>query len=226
MSRSTTRIVLIFLGLTGSGKTYLAEQYLPTYPRPVLIIDVMDEWSEYGQSYRDVAAMYQDVAHYLATGEGPPGGIFVLKADRTDKAQAALEVADRERVPGTYVLDELHRHAPKNQDSPLLEMVRTGRHKNQSVVGITQRPQSVHTHAVEEGAVVCFRLSGRAADHAARYLGNGLDAEALQRLEKREYVLGGRAEGLPERVDLGDPDGSVWTYDPTTSEIVQRRETP
>jgi hypothetical protein len=226
MSRSTSRLIILYTGQSGSGKTYLAEQFLGLYPRPVIVIDSMNEWGEYGRTYRDLTAMYQDVGRLLAgtIDERPPGDIFRLKAETIELAEAALHVAHSQQIPGSYIVDEAHRLAPSNQRSDLQRMVQTGRHASQSLIVTTQRPQDIHNHLPEEAVICCFRQSVRGAEHAARYLQNGLQADALQRLDQYEYVVGGRRSETLQR--FGDPDGSVWSYNPETAKVEPVRDAP
>lgn len=222
MSRSTERFVWAILGLTGSGKTFLAEKYLGGYPRPVFIIDVMNEWTEYGRPFARPHEMFADAAAWLASGATPaPGGVYRLVADRTHKAERAFELADELQVPGTYICDELHRYAPSGKVTPFLEMIRTGRHASQSVVGITQRPQSVHNHAIEEAAIVSFRVSGRAAEHVEREMPPSVTASDLSSLGARQYRIGGNYAQLRRFLDVGEDDGSVWTYEADAHEVVK-----
>ena len=231
MSRSSTRFVWDLFGLTGSGKTYLAEQFLGAFPRPIIIPDTMDEWGEYGRSYENAEGLLRDVVAAL-NGEmqWPPGGIFVLKPfGGMEKVHGLFRLAQKWRVPGTYICDELHRYAPSGKETAFLEMIRTGRHASQSVVGITQRPQGVHNHAVEEAGITAFQLSGRAAqyltDDRTGYLPSCLDAQDLTDLLPQHYTLGGpRFDSLPFGESLGDADGSVWTYSKTKHATVKMQE--
>lgn len=226
MSRSTTRFVKAFLGLTGSGKTFLAEKLLGAYLRPVIIPDVMNEWGSFGKLYTSPDALVEEVGLWLGE-EIPlpaPGGVFVLKGDSTAKVKRLFSLASELGVPGTYLCDEFHRYAPSNKVTPFLEMIRTGRHYSQSIVGITQRPQSVHNHAIEEASICSFALSGRAAEHVTEYMPQGVTSEGLRKLEPRHYVLGGRYGQFPDRMDLGDADGSVWTYNDDTHEVQKVRD--
>jgi hypothetical protein len=216
MSRSTTRFVWFLLGLTGTGKTFLAEQYLGAYQRPIIIPDTMGEWQDYGRVYEDPERLLIDATEALNGAGFPPGGIFVLRPFDTSTVHRLFELAHQWRVPGTFVCDEVHQYAPSGKETAFLEMIRMGRHASQSVVGITQRPQGIHNHAVEEAALTSFALSGRAAQYVTDdrhgYMPRDLTPEKLRKLPEQHYVLGGRFEQLPFGESLGDPDGSVWRY--------------
>lgn len=218
MSRSTERFVWSVFGLTGTGKTFLVEQFLGAYPRPILIPDTMGEWTRYGATYENPEGMLRDVVAAINGEMGfPPGGIYVLKPYDVETVDEFFGLAHQWKVPGTYICDEFHQYAPSGKTTPFLSMIRMGRHASQSIVGITQRPQGVHNHAVEESGITSFQVSGRAAqyltDDTKGYLPMHLEAQHLQNLSDREYILGGpRIDQLPFRVNLGDADGSVWRY--------------
>lgn len=218
MSRSTERFVWSVFGLTGTGKTYLVEQFLGAYPRPILIPDTMGEWTRYGATYENPEGMLRDVVAAITGEMGfPPGGIYVLKPYDVETVNEFFGLAHQWRVPGTYICDEFHQYAPSGKTTPFLSMIRMGRHASQSIIGITQRPQGVHNHAVEESGIACFQVSGRAAqyltDSKTGYMPEKLGTIRLKSIGDRKYILGGpRIEQIPFRESLGDPDGSVWMY--------------
>lgn len=218
MSRSTSRFVWFLFGLTGTGKTYLAEQFLGAYKRPVIVPDTMAEFGDYGTTYTDPQHLLLDVVEAVNGGQWAPGGIYVLQPYETKTVNMLFDLAHKWRVPGTYICDELHQYAPSGRATPFLEMIRMGRHASQSIVGITQRPQGVHNHGVEEAGITCFQVSGRAAqyltDPTTGYMPEPVKAEDLKALDNRQYMLGGsRFSALPFGQNLGDADGSVWRYD-------------
>lgn len=222
MSTSATRDVLLAQGPTDSGKTYLLEQLLGAYDRPVIAVDATGEWAAHGQALDGVADLRQHLITRLEEGR-PPDPILSIP---DHSAEQLFRVVREWELGCTLLLDEVDLYMPNSgkTNEDLLWLVKRGRHVQGpdsdaavSIVAGCHAGQDVDRQLVRMAAHVCFQQTeARAVGRVSKYLDERVD---VTQLGEYQYVCGRRAD----RVDLpiGKAGAGIWRYDPDRGGVVK-----
>jgi DNA helicase HerA-like ATPase len=164
--------ILIF-GKTGSGKTYLTRNLINDINNCV-VLDVFNE-------YRNLESVnVNDIDRYekcrVVAYNHQVEDIFL---------DNILELENR-----TIIIEEIDRFcSPHYIDERLSYLVRYGRHKNLSLIGISRRPKEIHKHlTANANYIISFRMHEPNDLKYFREINDSF-ANSLQHLKQYEYKI-------------------------------------
>lgn len=149
------RFIITVIGRAGAGKSTLIRRMIYyCLPRPVFVIDSMDEYSM-GLSFESSALM----AHYIAAGRPNVSGVYVAKVSDDDDANLFWHFIERLKEPCTIVVDEASKYCnPYTIHDSLKRLISYGRHWNASLILAARRPSELHRDVTaQSNAIVSFR---------------------------------------------------------------------
>jgi DNA helicase HerA-like ATPase len=178
-----TRKIIIVVGKTGYGKSYLVEnEILPLLDR-VVIFDLQGEYDMPGFIY---ITDLDSLQSYLIENVDTPGIKINCRFTEMYEYETAFEMCYyAENI--TVVIEEISNFANPSYMTPRLEEItRFGRHKSISIVGVTQRIGDVGPLLLNNAdLLIVFNLTDRNDIGRLRsisYVGD--DADAVARLER------------------------------------------
>ena len=141
-------MLITIFGKRGTGKTTLIRGNLDQMPGPVVVIDVLGNFKNYGyiesEKISETVALVQDYKKTPRDSDGKlKEKIFVLQTQDPDQAVEYIGAALWECGGGTLVLDEVDMIA-YSKGSVLDQLVRYGRNRNVSIVTGCRRPAELH----------------------------------------------------------------------------------
>lgn len=189
------RFIVTVLGKAGSGKTYLIRQILPALPRPVMILDTMNEFSD-GLIFTEA----EQLRRYIVERRPNATGVYVLKATSDEDANGFFRLVVASQAPMTVIIDEADKYAtPYSIHDDLSKTIKYGRHWRQNLIFAARRPAELNRNVTAQSDVlVSFRQTEPRDIKALRDVYS--DAERLSSLDagRHEFmILGDGAEDLP-----------------------------
>lgn len=181
-------------GRRGSGKTTLIRAQIPELKKPVLILDILGNFSGYEDASgewldtTDIPDALSGLKNYLEKPNENPG-IIVLQTGNVDQAIDYFCSALWESGGGTLVLDEVD--AIRIADAPCFdEAIRYGRNRGIDIVFGCRRPAEVSKNLTAAAdRVYCFATrEPRDIMYYREFLGDER-AERIQKLEVHHGIL-------------------------------------
>jgi len=176
------KIILIF-GKRGSGKSYLANKLIENEQR-LLIFDTLSEYTE-GVVFED----YEKFAEFWRLIYQHPYRLIYqpLKPD-----QEIEQIAELVYTIGDirFVVEEIDCYCTAYQISEsFAHVVQRGRHKNITLIGITQRPYGIHRLLTSQAKeIYVFSMNEpRDREYLRTLLGQDIESK-LDSLKQYEYV--------------------------------------
>jgi len=176
------KIILIF-GKRGSGKSYLANKLIENEQR-VLVFDTLGEYTE-GVVFED----YEKFAGFWRVMYRQPYRLIYrpLKPD-----QEIEQIAELVYTIGNicFVVEEIDCYCTAYQISEsFAHVVQRGRHKNITLIGITQRPYGINRLLTSQAKEIYIFNTNEPRDreYLRILLGQDIDAK-LDSLKQYEYV--------------------------------------
>jgi len=176
------KIILIF-GKRGSGKSYLANKLIENEQR-LLIFDTLGEYTE-GVVFED----YEKFAEFWRLIYQHPYRLIYrpLQPDREIEQIAELVYAIGNIC---FVIEEIDCYCTAYQISEsFAHVVQRGRHKNITLIGITQRPYGIHRLLTSQAKEIYIFNTNEPRDreYLRTLLGQEIDGK-LDGLKQYEYV--------------------------------------
>lgn len=168
-------MILIF-GKKGTGKTTLAKKLVSVHKKNLIILDVNNEYQEYGEIYNNLP----DFLQAIRKNEFP----IRYFSDETESFFSLLYYFRNI----TLLIDELHIFtSPYGFSSSLLKLVRLQRHINLKIYGVSQRIAEVsRTITAQKDKIITFRQEEpRDLKILEEY---GFDPEEVKNLKKFQYL--------------------------------------
>jgi hypothetical protein len=187
-----TRFIAVIFGRAGFGKTYLIKQLLPLMPRPVFILDTMNEFSE-GLIFTNA----QSLLTFVKYGGRNDSGVYILKSDDDADSDLFFHLFPTVKEPATIVVDEVSKFCnPNFINEDLKRIINYGRHWSQNLVMAARRSAEVHRDVTAQAdVIVSFRQTERRDITKMSEVFN--EAERLPELEKGQFVVIGDPERTP-----------------------------
>lgn len=181
----TEKKVIVIIGKRGSGKSYLARKLIEREPR-LLIFDTMSEYLD-GVVF-DAEELQQFKAFWKHVYRRP----FRLIYRPLVPEKEIDEIAELVYLLGnmTFVVEEVDCYCTAYQISDAFaHIIQRGRHKNITLIGITQRPYGIHRLLTSQAKeLYIFSTSEpRDRDYLKSLLGQEVEAK-LDALEQYQYV--------------------------------------
>ena len=147
-------LIVLILGKKGSGKSEFVKTRIAKNVRPLVILDPMMEYTEYG----DTVCTGEDFEAVLLSEPGPS---CVVIQDGPDGFDEALEICF-DLKPHTIVIEEIHRMVnPWKISEPLENLVRMGRHRQINIIGVSHGARDIpETFLSQVDRLVCFQQMG------------------------------------------------------------------
>lgn len=169
--------IILVMGVKGSGKSfYVKNKILPLLPS-YIVIDVLDEYN--GFSVRSFEELLDSVNKKKK---------IVCKFDDDLDTSFAFELI-WEMGNTNLILEEIDIHAdPRSIDPTLERIIKYGRHRNISMIGICRRPYELNTiFRSQADSVITFEQHElRDVEYLVKTFGAG--SEDIQRLGKYEHI--------------------------------------
>lgn len=181
----TEKKVIVIIGKRGSGKSYLARKLIEREPR-LLIFDTMSEYNE-GVMF-ETEELQQFKAFWKHVYRRPFRLIY-----RPLMPEKEIEViAELVFLLGnmTFVVEEVDCYCTPYQISDAFaHIIQRGRHKNITLIGVTQRPYGIHRLLTSQAKeLYIFSTSEpRDRDYLKSLLGQEIEAK-LDALQQYQYV--------------------------------------
>lgn len=140
--------IILVLGMKGSGKTYFVKTKLLPRIKRYVVIDILDEYAGY---------CVRDFPEFLEADRSGRSRIVCKFTDDLDVTYALLYLWERGEI--TVVLEEVDQQAASFSINPALEqLIKYGRHRNLSIIGVTRRPFEITALLRSQAdSVVTFR---------------------------------------------------------------------
>jgi len=182
--------VILVLGQRGGGKSYLANEMLPEYPR-YLIYDTLGEYSRgvafltlqelkdfWGKSYqRNFRLIYQPVNPI---------------EDFDEVCDLVYSLGDM-----MFLVEEIDTFCSSQTISTAFaNIIQRGRHKNITLIGVSQRPYGIHRLITSQAKEIYSFLHREPRD--VEYLKSfiGSEAEKVRDLPRYHYLLWRGGKGI------------------------------
>lgn len=186
------RFIAAIFGRAGYGKTTFINEVLPVLPRPIFIIDTMNEFNE-GLVFYSAAHLVE----FLRENGRNDSRVYTVKTDSETDAALFFSIFPAVRKSATIVIDEVSKFcSPNSIDDNLKQIINYGRHWNQSLVMAARRSAEVHRDVTAQADVtISFRQTESRDIAKMRELYDG--ADELATLERGEFVAIGDAHRVP-----------------------------
>jgi len=176
------KIILIF-GKRGSGKSYLAQKLLEAEQR-VLIFDTLSEYTE-GVVFED----YSELTEFWRKIYQHPYQLIYRPLKPDEEIEA---IADLVYTIGNicFLVEEIDCYCTANKiGESFAHVIQRGRHKNITLIGVTQRPYGIHRLLTSQAKeIYVFNTNEpRDRDYLRTLLGQEID-QKLDELKKYEYI--------------------------------------
>lgn len=181
----TEKKVIVIIGKRGSGKSYLARSLIQAEPR-LLIFDTMGEYVE------GVVFDAEEIERFRAFWKATYRRNFRLVYRPLVPEREIDELAELVYLLGnmTFVVEEVDCYCTPYQISdPFAHIIQRGRHKNITLIAVTQRPYGIHRLLTSQAKeLYIFATSEpRDRDYLKALLGQEIEAK-LDALEQYQYV--------------------------------------
>jgi hypothetical protein len=188
-------LIVTLLGRKGSGKTTLAKDIIPEFPRVV----ILDTNGEYASVATVTFSTLEPALAYLVQ-RSKDDAPFVMAYTPDSTPQDGLDFLRVVfEVPRILVLvDEAHMYCKANQlPDEISKLVRLGRHREISQLYIAQRPASLPRDITAQSDVVASfqQHEGRDIEYMAKLFGQ--EAEGLKTLARYRVVIYGDRDRAP-----------------------------
>lgn len=181
------KITLIF-GKRGSGKSYLAARLLEATER-IVIYDTLGEYRQ--------GAVFDNVGDLARFWHRNHGLRFRLIYRPTDPEGEFEQIANLVWLCGdvTFLVEEIDIFSSPHQIGPAFQnVVQRGRHKNISLVGISQRPFGIHRLLTSQAKEIYIFSTNEPRDreYLRNLLGTNIEAtlDGLDRFHYAKWVDG------------------------------------
>lgn len=186
------RFIVTIIGKAGSGKTDLTRALLPACPRPVLIIDTMNEFAD-GLQFDSSAQL----ARYIINERPNLSGIYTLNCTSDEDAELFFRLAAVSKAEATIVVDEASKFCTPNKiDEHLNASIQYGRHWRQNLVFNARRPAEINRNLTAQSDVlISFRQTEPRDVNTLKTTYS--DAEYVPDLEDHEFMAFGNLDAVP-----------------------------
>ncbi len=179
----TEKIITLIFGKRGGGKSYLAAMLMQLFGR-VLIFDTLHEYRN-GFVFHDLGALAR---FWIRNSRGP----FRLIYQPTDPETEFEDLAKLAWLCGdlTFLVEEIDIFCSPYRIGPAFQnVIQRGRHKNISLIGISQRPFGIHRLLTSQAKeIYIFRTNEpRDREYLRNLLGTEIEA-TLDGLDKYQYA--------------------------------------
>jgi hypothetical protein len=187
-----SRFIKVVFGRAGFGKTTLIVELIPYLPRPVFILDTMNEFSN-GLILRSTRAL----AKYLHERRRNDSGVYILKSESEADSEQFFRIFPAVKEPCSIVVDEVSKFSSPSYINPhLKEVINYGRHWSQNLIMAARRTAEVHRDVTAQAdVIVSFRQTERRDIQKMGELFS--ETELLPGLQKGEFVVIGEPEKTP-----------------------------
>ena len=170
--------------MQGAGKTSLIKRLVPACPKPIFILDTLNEY-ENGLIFKSMYAL----KHHLVNHNMNVQGVHILKVDNDEDAEAFFRLFTLVKEPCTIIIEESDKfmgsaHYDINDD--IKDVINYGRHWGQNLVFIARRPARLNKDVTSQSnCIVSFKQT---ESRDVNSLKQSYDkAEQLPKLEEWEY---------------------------------------
>jgi Cdc6-like AAA superfamily ATPase len=190
------RFIATVLGKAGSGKTYLIRSVFPRLPRPVFVLDTLNEF--------DMGVQFQtsdEIVDFLMEGRPNRSGVYVLNTQTDEDSEALFSLVATMRVPCTLVVDEVDLFCNPHQiNADLRDLIRYGRHWKVNLLFAARRAAEVNRNVTAQSDVLISFRQTETRDIQSLKLAYS-EAERLPELQPDsfEFIVFGDLDATPFR---------------------------
>lgn len=148
------RFLTTIVGKAGSGKSHLIKEILPSLPRPVLMLDTLNEYAD-GLQF----ATAMELRDYLVSGRPNASGIYILNATTDADCELFFRILTVSKAPMSVVVDETDLFCTSHSIwDDLQRSIRYGRHWRQNLVCAARRCADLNNAIVSQSdAIISFK---------------------------------------------------------------------
>lgn len=186
--------MMVILGRQGSGKTYLTRSLVPHLPKPVIILDTMNEFTE-GLQFLSV----HHFADFILDEKQNSTGVYIVNVKTQGEAEQFLELVKEMKMEATVILDEASKFSnPHNIDNSFKELISYGRHYSVNIIATARRSTELHRDVTSQADVILsFKQTEKVDVDRLRSVHSGAEVVTTLDLDAHEYAVFGEVERLP-----------------------------
>jgi len=158
MKQEKKRKIISVIGKSGWGKSHFVKQYIHLFDR-LLVLDVMNE-DEYSAITDNVFYDFDEFKDFIIEHKEDEKLKIVVRFDDDDDYINALALA-YEAENFTVIIEEMHNFSSgQSMSKPLSKILRLGRHKSISIIGISHRLFDCHNvYRMNIDCLVAFNVT-------------------------------------------------------------------
>lgn len=179
------RFIGSVFGMQGAGKTsFVKREIIPFCPRPVFILDTLNEYFD-GLIFYSMYALKDHLVRFNMNLQG----VHILKVDNDEDAEAFFRLFTLVKEPCTIVIEESDKfmgsaHYDINED--IKNVINYGRHWGQNLIFIARRPARLNKDVTSQSNfIVSFKQTESRDVNSLRQSFD--DAEKLPNLKEWNY---------------------------------------
>ncbi len=216
--------IILLLGKRGGGKSYLARSMLKQYDR-YLVFDTIGEYSAEGVCFQNLKELgefwekYVDKKFRLIYQPLNPYKIVEEETGKTEFDLICELVWDCENM--ALIVEEMDAFcSPMAISDSFANIVQRGRHRNITLIGISQRPYGINRLISSQAKEIYsfIMTEPRDIEYLSQYVGK--DVEQIRELKEYSYLKWDAVKGI----SIGKAGGSVAATGEKTPKEIDKPE--